>query len=462
MEERYLTALDIGTTKIACLIAKVHKDKKIELVGVGTSQSSGVWCGQVVNIDHTVESIKKAVEEAQQQAGVKISRVNVGIAGKHIRCAHNRGYLNKDNNSNQITADDVEYLINEQQKVLVNAGEQIIHVLPQNYIVDKSYDVIDPVGMVGKMVEANFHLVIGKLDSIGHIKKSIERSNLITNRIILEPLASSDAVLSDEEKEAGVILIDIGGGTTDIAIYLNKMIRHTAVIPFGGNAITADIKAECGILERQAEELKKQFGEGVSSLVDKNKIVAVPGIKGRDPKEISIEFLSRIIQYRMEEILEAVMFEIQVSGVSEKIGAGIVLTGGGSMLKNLPQLVAFKTQMDVRIGYPDEYIESQTINKNINNPMYATAVGLLVKGLEVNKESKKKEQIVAEEPKVTPVPEPKPTHRATVKPNAFEIDESEDKPSKAEKKKEPKPDKNSGLVQTFINFFNVDEDTKHE
>jgi len=421
-----------------------------------------VWCGQVVNIDHTVESIKKAVEEAQQQAGVKISRVNVGIAGKHIRCAHNRGYLNKDNNSNQITADDVEYLINEQQKVLVNAGEQIIHVLPQNYIVDKSYDVIDPVGMVGKMVEANFHLVIGKLDSIGHIKKSIERSNLITNRIILEPLASSDAVLSDEEKEAGVILIDIGGGTTDIAIYLNKMIRHTAVIPFGGNAITADIKAECGILERQAEELKKQFGEGVSSLVDKNKIVAVPGIKGRDPKEISIEFLSRIIQYRMEEILEAVMFEIQVSGVSEKIGAGIVLTGGGSMLKNLPQLVAFKTQMDVRIGYPDEYIESQTINKNINNPMYATAVGLLVKGLEVNKESKKKEQIVAEEPKVTPVPEPKPTHRATVKPNAFEIDESEDKPSKAEKKKEPKPDKNSGLVQTFINFFNVDEDTKHE
>ena len=464
MEARYITALDIGTTKIACLIAKVHKDKKIELVGVGTTPSVGVWCGQVRNIDQTVESINRAVALAQEQAGVKISRVNVGIAGKHIRCSQNRGYLNKENASTPITADDIEFLMKEQYKVMVNPGEQIIHVIPQNYIVDKSFDVIEPIGMVGKMVEANFHLVIGMTDSINHIRKSIENANLVTNKIILEPLASADAVISDEEKEAGVILVDIGGGTTDIAIFHNKTIKHSAVIPFGGNVITNDIKTECGILEKQAEELKKQFGEALFQMVDKNKIVSVPGIKGRDPKEISVEFLARIIQYRMEEIIEAVMFEVQLADVSGKIGAGIVLTGGGSQLKNLQQLFAFKSKMDVRVGYPDEYIESQ--NCDINHPMYATAVGLLIKGLESQRVGKKKEAAVAEQAVAEPVTVQDSLTIEDTDWNETPSDKKRLKHSKAEKalkaEKVEKVEKSSNIMQTFIDFFKVDEDTKHE
>lgn len=463
MEARYITALDIGTTKIACLIAKVHKDKKIELVGVGTTPSVGVWCGQVRNIDQTVDSINRAVADAQQQAGVSISRVNVGIAGKHIRCAHNRGFLNKEDASVPITSDDVELLKKDQYKVMLNPGEEIIDVIPQNYIVDKSFDVKQPVGMVGKMVEANFHLVIGMTDSVNHIKKSVEMAGLITNKIILEPIASAEAVLSEEEKEAGVILVDIGGGTTDVAIYHDKVIKHSAVIPFGGNNITADIKNECGILEKQAEDLKKQFGEALYTMVDKTKVVAVPGIKGREPKEISLEFLARVIQYRVEEIIEGVMFEVQLADVAGKIGAGIVLTGGGSQLKNLEQLFAFKSKMDVRIGSPEEHIDSVN-HKQINHPMYATAVGLLVKGLESQRVAKKKEPVTqaapATPPQATPKVEPfTPPLMDSDEWKAPIMDKKKTKTDKAEKS--PKSDKGKGIFDMVRNLFEVDEDSKH-
>lgn len=397
MENKYIAAIDIGTTKIACLIARINENKKCELVGMGVAESNGVWCGQVLNIGLTVKSIEEALAKAEHQAGVKAQKVSVGIAGKNIRCTQNRGFINKDTSDSEFSEDDVQQLIREQFKTMVHPGEEIIHVLPQDFIIDKTYPTDSPVGMIGKMLEANFHLVICKSDSINNIKKCIERVNLETESIILEPLASSDAVLYDDEKETGVVLIDIGGGTTDIAIYSNKMIIHTAVIPFGGNVITNDIRTECGILDRHAESLKKQFGEAIADYADSKKLIAVPGPKGRAPKEISVNLLANIIQSRIEEIIDGVLYEIEIAGVTGKKGFGIVLTGGGSQLKNLSQLVAFKTGMDVRIGYPNEYIEDNGI-KDINNPMYATAVGLLMKNLETfnnaqQKELEKKERI---------------------------------------------------------------------
>jgi len=399
MENKYIAAIDIGTTKIACLIARVNESNKCELVGMGVSESNGVWCGQVLNISLTVKSIEEALAKAEEQAGVKVTRVSVGIAGKNIRCTQNRGFVNKDASDSEFSKDDVEQLIRDQFKTMVHPGEEIIHVLPQDFFIDKTYPTDNPVGMIGKMLEANFHLVICKTDSTNNIKKCIERVNLETESIILEPLASSDAVLYDDEKETGVILIDIGGGTTDVAIYNNKMIIHTAVIPFGGNVITNDIKTECGILERHAESLKKQFGEAIADYADTKKLIAVPGPKGRGPKEIGVNFLAHLIQSRVEEIIDGVMYEIEIAGVASKKGFGIVMTGGGSQLKNLTQLVAFKTGMDVRMGYPNEYIEDNGI-KNINNPMYATAVGLLMKNLETYNNSQEKEQ--AKKEKLSP------------------------------------------------------------
>lgn len=399
MENKYIAAIDIGTTKIACLIARVNESNKCELVGMGVSESNGVWCGQVLNISLTVKSIEEALAKAEEQAGVKVTSVSVGIAGKNIRCTQNRGFVNKDASDSEFSKDDVEQLIRDQFKTMVHPGEEIIHVLPQDFFIDKTYPTDNPVGMIGKMLEANFHLVICKTDSTNNIKKCIERVNLETESIILEPLASSDAVLYDDEKETGVILIDIGGGTTDVAIYNNKMIIHTAVIPFGGNVITNDIKTECGILERHAESLKKQFGEAIADYADTKKLIAVPGPKGRGPKEIGVNFLAHLIQSRVEEIIDGVMYEIEIAGVASKKGFGIVMTGGGSQLKNLTQLVAFKTGMDVRMGYPNEYIEENGI-KNINNPMYATAVGLLMKNLETYNNSQEKEQ--AKKEKLSP------------------------------------------------------------
>lgn len=385
MEQNYIAAIDIGTTKIVFIVGKRNEKGQLEVHALGKAPSLGVTRGEVINIEKTVDAINIARNDAMSQCEFDISEVVVGIAGKHIRCMTNRGYITRENHDTEITKEDVNKLIQDMYNILIQPGEEIIHVLPQNFLVDKEYDVVYPVGMLGKRLEANFHMVIGKVDSVNYIKKSIEKANLIVNGLILEPLASADAVLTQDEKEVGVALIDIGGGTTDIAVYYDGVIRHTAVIPFGGNVITRDIKEGCRILERQAEELKKQFGQALQQYADDDKVVSIPGIKGREPKEISFGYLAAIIQARMEEILDAALFEIEASGVADKLGTGVVITGGGSMLKNLRQLVSFKTGMGTRIGLPTEHIICDKI-KDINNPMYATAVGLLMKGDEVQQE----------------------------------------------------------------------------
>ena len=301
-------------------------------------------------------------------------------------------------------------------KIHIDIGEEIIHVLPQNFIVDNEAGVKNPIGMCGRRLEANFHIVIGQVAAAKNIEKCIRKANLSVKDMILEPLASSDAVLTDDEKEAGVVLVDIGGGTTDVAVYYDNIIRHTAVIPFGGNVVTKDIKEGCAILQRHAEQLKLQYGSALGDIAPEDKVVSIPGISGRDPKEISFKSLAYIIQSRMEEIIDAVNFEIQNSGYADKLAAGVVITGGGAMLKHLPQLMKFKTAMDVRIGYPNEHLAG-TARNEINQPMYATSVGLIMRGfefLDTYKKSfdasEKNEYVAPKKPVAPPVQETSDIH----------------------------------------------------
>ncbi|MBN2486227.1 MAG: cell division protein FtsA [Bacteroidales bacterium] len=385
-EIKHIAAIDIGTTKIVSLVGKLNENGKLEILGMSKTASTGVKRGVVLNIEETVNAIRLTVDEVQKQSGIKLSDVFVGIAGQHIKSVKNRGYLNLGPNRDEITKADIDALIADMQKIPIDLGEEIIHVLPQNYIVDHETGIKNPVGMSGRRLEANFHIVVGEVASAKNIEKCVNRVGLKVNQLILEPLASSAAVLTRDEQEAGVALVDIGGGTTDVAVYFDDAIRHTAVIPFGGNVITSDIKEGCSILTRQAEALKTQFGSALGDLAPEDKVVTIPGISGREPKEISFRSLAYIIQSRMEEIIDAVLFELESSGCLEKLSAGIVITGGGAMLKHLPQLVKFRTGMDVRVGFPNEYLASNSLAE-INQPMYATSVGLLLKGLELSKDS---------------------------------------------------------------------------
>ncbi|MDC0338592.1 cell division protein FtsA [Flavobacteriales bacterium] len=376
-----VVGLDIGTTKIACLVGRKTEHGKIEMLGVGKAPSVGVTRGVVSNIEKTVQSIRTAVEEAEAKSGVEIKVVNVGIAGQHIKSLQHRGMITRDSIEEEINQQDVDALIDDMYKLVMMPGEEIIHVLPQEYIVDRQSGVKDPIGMSGVQLEANFHIITGAMASAKNIYKCVAKAGLEVAELILEPLASASAVLSDEEKEAGVVLVDIGGGTTDIAIFHDGIIRHTAVIPFGGNVITEDIKEGCTIMHRQAELLKTKFGTALSNQSQENEIVCIPGLRGRDPKEISVKNLSNIINARMAEIIEHVYYEIKNSGYEKKLIGGIVVTGGGSQLKHISQLFEYATGMDARIGFPNEHLSSNT-STNLTSPLFATGVGLVAKGFE--------------------------------------------------------------------------------
>jgi len=395
-KEEFVAAIDIGTTKIVAIVGKRKENGKIEILGISKTASKGVKRGVVLNIEEAVNSIQKTVEDVQFTVGKQISEVYVGIAGQHIKSIKNRGYINRDSYDDEITKEDINALIQDMYKIPIDIGEEIIHVLPQNFIVDNETGVKNPVGMSGKRVEANFHIVIGQIASAKNIGKCIKKAGLNLNQLILEPLASSEAVLTDDEKEAGVALVDIGGGTTDIAVYYDDIIRHTAVIPFGGDVVTKDIKEGCSILQRQAELLKIQYGSALGDLAKDAEVVSIPGISGREPKEISFKSLAYIIQSRMEEILDAVIYEIENSGYFDRLSAGIVLTGGGALLKHLPALVKFKTGMDVRIGYPTEHLATDAI-KEVNHPMFSTSVGLILKGFEQCNNQKSTKKVVEPE-----------------------------------------------------------------
>jgi cell division protein FtsA len=351
----------------------------------------------VNNITQTIQSIQQAVQEAEAAAGMKIEDVTVGIAGQHIRSLQHSDYITRANSEVVIDEDDIERLINQVHKLVMLPGEEIIHVLPQEFKVDGQAEIKEPIGMYGGRLEANFHVVVGQVSSIRNIGRCIKSAGLQLEGITLEPLASANAVLSQEEKEAGVALIDIGGGTTDLAVFKDGIIRHTAVIPFGGNVITEDIKEGCSIIEKQAELLKIKFGSAWPGENKDNEIVSIPGLRGREPKEITLKNLSKIIHARVVEIIEQVYVEIKNYGHEEqkkKLIAGIVLTGGGAQLKHLKQLVEYITGMDTRIGYPNEHLAGNS-DDEVTSPLFATAVGLVMDG--VKRHERRKAEIAFEE-----------------------------------------------------------------
>jgi cell division protein FtsA len=377
--DKIVVGLDIGTTKICAIVGRKNEFGKLEVLGMGKAESEGVVKGIVFNIDKTVYAIEKAIKEASDQAGVDIKTVNVGIAGQHIKSFIQHGGLTRSSKEDEITVDDIERLTQDMYRMVVPPGSQIIHVMPQDYMVDYEEGIKEPVGMSGVRLEADFHVITAQTNAINNIHKCVKRAGLEIDELILEPLASSLAVLSDEEKEAGVCLIDIGGGTTDIAIFYENIIRHSAVIPFGGNIVTNDIKQGLMVLQQQAERLKTSFGRAISEEASANEIVAIPGIRNRDTKEISIKNLANIIQARMEEIIEMAHAEIIGSGFENRLAGGIVITGGGAQLANLKQLVEYMTGMDTRVGHPNEHLGKGKI-EIVKSPMYATAVGLVLSG----------------------------------------------------------------------------------
>ena len=413
-KDNIAVGLDIGTTKIVAMIGKKNEYGKLEILGVGKSKSLGVHRGVVNNITQTIQSIQQAVTDAENDSGYKINDVVVGIAGQHIRSIQHSDYISRPNSEEVIGDLDIDTLIGQVHKLAMLPGEEIIHVLPQEFKIDGQAEIKEPIGMYGGRLESSFHVVVGQAASIRNLGRCVKSAGLELSGLTLEPLASADAVLSQEEKEAGVALIDIGGGTTDLAIFKDGIIRHTAVIPFGGNVITEDIKEGCSIIEKQAELLKTRFGSAWPGENKDNEIVSIPGLRGREPKEISLKNLSKIIHARVVEIIEQVYAEIKLYGHEDpkkKLIAGIVLTGGGAQLQHIKQLVEYITGMDTRIGYPNEHLAGDS-DEELSSPLYATAVGLVMNSIRNNTKSatpfvemKKEEpvvvtltQVVIEEP----------------------------------------------------------------
>ncbi|BAO54322.1 cell division protein FtsA [Nonlabens marinus] len=442
--QEYAVGLDIGTTKIVAMIGRKNEYGKLEILGVGRSKSLGVHRGVVNNITQTITSIQQAVAQAETVSGMQIKEVTVGIAGQHIRSLQHSDYITRGDSETVINQEDITKLCNQVFKLVMLPGEEIIHVLPQEYKIDGQSEIKEPVGMYGGRLEANFHVVVGQVASIRNIYRCVKSADLNLSDITLEPLASAEAVLSQEEKEAGVALIDIGGGTTDLAIFKDGIIRHTAVIPQGGNIITQDIKEGCSIIEKQAELLKTKFGSAWPGENKENEIVSIPGLRGREPKEITLKNLSKIIHARVIEILETVFVEIKNYGHDEpkkQLIAGVVLTGGGSQLKHIKQLAEYVTGMPSRIGYPNEHLAGDSDTES-TSPLFATAVGLVLKGLQA-------QELEMAEKKSTVQPV-SPNSSATSQP-AKEVEEIEepieDQPSVTQ------PKKTKGIFETWANKF---------
>ncbi len=374
-------ALDIGTTKVCAIAGARNEYGKVEILGLGTVKSEGVSRGVVSNIDKTVKAIRDSIAMAERNAGIKFKIVHVGIAGQHIKSLHHHGLLVRHDSNSEISDQDVDKLIKDMYKLVLPPGDKILHVIPQEFTVDDEQDIVDPIGMSGVRLEANFHIITGQISASRNILRCVEKVGLEVADMTLEPIASAAAVLSDEEKEAGVALVDIGGGTTDITIFKDGIIRHTAVIPFGGNVITKDIQEGCTVMHDQAEKLKVKFGSALADEIVDNRIITIPGFKGRDPKEISEKNLAKIIQARVEEIFDYVLWEITRSGFENKLIAGMVLTGGGSLLRHINYLAQMHTTLPTRVGRPVDHL-AHGYSGSLASPIYSTAVGLLITAID--------------------------------------------------------------------------------
>ncbi|SDL34179.1 cell division protein FtsA [Catalinimonas alkaloidigena] len=378
-KDKIVAGLDIGTTKICAVVGKQNEYGKLEILGMGTAVSEGVNRGMITNIDKTVTGIAQAMQEAERQSGVDIGEVNVGIAGQHIKGSMHHGSITRSSNEDEIKVEDVNRLTNDMYRTVTPAGTKIIHVIPQDYTVDYESGIKDPVGMSGVKIEGDFQIITAHSNAINNLHRCVRKANLEIDNLMLEPIASSLAVLTAEEKEAGVALIDIGGGTTDIAIFYDNILRHTAVIPFGGNIITSDIKQGCMVMQNQAELLKTRFGHALAEEARDNEVVSIPGLRNRPPKEVSVKNLAYIIEARMEEIVELIHTELIMSGLLNRLAGGLVVTGGGAQLQGVQPLFELMTGLDTRIGYPNEHLSRGKV-EDIKSPQFATAVGLVLSG----------------------------------------------------------------------------------
>jgi cell division protein FtsA len=376
-----IIGLDIGTTKIAAIAGRKNEFGKLEILGFGRANSNGVQHGQVLNIDQTIKAINQALENCQKSnPELDIKEVYVGIAGHHIKSLQTRGDMVRQDPEMEIDPSEIEQLINNQRKTFIPAGDQIIDVIPQEFYVDNNTNIKEPVGVNGVKVGANFLILTGDRNAIRNINRAVERSGLKTKDLVLQPLASASAVMSDIDLEAGVAILDIGGGTSDLAVFYDGILKHTAVIPFGGENITHDIRLGLGVLKSQAEAMKVQFGSALSTEANVNAYVTIPGLKGMPAKEISVKNLAAIIQARMSEILDFVTYHLKQVGLDSRLlNGGVILTGGGSQLKHLIQLTEYITGLNARIGLPNEHLAPNHIDE-LKKPMYSTCIGLILKG----------------------------------------------------------------------------------
>ena len=450
-EGKIIVGLDIGTTKVACIVGRKAENGKIEILGYGKTISTGVKRGVVTNIFDTVEAIKTAVKQASDQSGVEINRVSVGIAGQHIKSLQHRGVLMRDSHDTEISEAELERLRNDTFKINMTPGEEIIDVIRQDTYVDGEL-ATNPVGMLGNKIEANFHVIIGQTSAAKNIIKCIQSAGLDMDYMILEPIASAQAVLDDEEKDAGVVLVDIGGGTTDIAIFKDKKIQHTDVIPFGGNIITDDICTGCSIIKHYAEEVKVKFGSALASENRDDEVVSIPGIRGREPKEISFKNLAHIIQARLEEIFELVNYEIQKAKSENQLIAGIVLTGGGAMMRHIQQLAEFKTGLEVRIGYPNEHL-NQTEMKEMSSPMFSTGIGIVIETIARMEHDEYLAAVKEAEKEKGGLIEPTKNNAQALEQGENDIEKEE---SEGKKKKKKGIDLKK-IVTSFTEFFTPDD-----
>jgi cell division protein FtsA len=380
-DQPIIVGLDIGTTKIAAIAGRKNEFGKLEILGFGRANSSGVKHGQVLNIDETIKAIKSALENCySSNPNLEINEVYVGIAGHHIKSLQTRGDIVRHDTNEEITQREVDQLVADQYKTYIPAGDQIIDVIPQEFTVDNFQNIPNPIGYGGVKVGANFHIITGDKNAIRNINRAVEKSGLHTKDLVLQPLASASAVMGNEDMEAGVAIVDIGGGTTDLAVFYEGILKHTAVIPFGGENITNDIKTGLGVLKTQAEQMKVQFGSALANEAKSNAFITIPGLRGMPAKEISVKNLSNIIQARMSEILDFVTYHLKQVGLDNKmLNGGIVLTGGGSQLKHVIQLTEYVTGLNSRIGFPNEHLSSGHIDE-LAKPMYSTCIGLILKG----------------------------------------------------------------------------------
>jgi len=380
-EQPIIVGLDIGTTKIAVIAGRKNEFDKLEILGFGKANSNGVKHGQVLNIDETIKAIKQALENCLSvNPELGVSEVYVGVAGHHIKSLQTRGDIVRENEEEEITQSEVDILVNKQYKTYIPAGDQIIDVIPQEYTVDNMPNIVRPIGYSGVKLGANFHIITGDKNAIRNINRSVEKAGLRTKDLVLQPLASAAAVMGQEDLEAGVAIVDIGGGTTDLAVFAEGVLRHTAVIPFAGENITSDIKTGLGVLKSQAEQMKTQFGSALANEAKANAYITIPGLRGMPAKEISVKNLANIIQARMSEILDFVTYHLKQIGMDNRqLNGGIVLTGGGSQLKHLIQLTEYVTGMPARIGLPNEHLAAGHIEE-LAKPTYSTCLGLILKG----------------------------------------------------------------------------------